>query len=107
MFIRYINVTERADGVPHRTRHHGRPAACEGPRRRTVVGAGRPRVACMAEGEGHRRGQAEVERACGQDGNPPEESMKVAVYARVSCQDQCVDNQLIELRRYVAARRWT
>ena len=33
--------------------------------------------------------------------------MKVAVYARVSTHDQNTENQLIELRRYVAARGWT
>jgi len=33
--------------------------------------------------------------------------MKVAVYARVSTQDQTADNQLLELRRYVDARGWT
>ena len=33
--------------------------------------------------------------------------MKVAVYARVSTAEQTVDNQLIELRRYVEARGWT
>lgn len=33
--------------------------------------------------------------------------MKVAVYARVSSQDQTCENQLLELRRYVAARGWT
>ena len=33
--------------------------------------------------------------------------MKVAVYARVSTVDQTAENQLLELRRYVAARGWT
>ncbi len=33
--------------------------------------------------------------------------MKVAVYARVSTHDQTAENQLIELRRYVAARGWS
>src|SRR4051812_48512561 len=33
--------------------------------------------------------------------------MKVAVYARVSTTDQTCENQLLELRRYVAARGWT
>jgi DNA invertase Pin-like site-specific DNA recombinase len=33
--------------------------------------------------------------------------VKVAVYARVSTLDQTAENQLIELRRYVAARGWT
>jgi DNA invertase Pin-like site-specific DNA recombinase len=33
--------------------------------------------------------------------------VKVAVYARVSTHDQTAENQLIELRRYVAARGWT
>jgi DNA invertase Pin-like site-specific DNA recombinase len=32
--------------------------------------------------------------------------MKVAIYARVSTVDQTAENQLIELRRYVAARGW-
>ena len=32
--------------------------------------------------------------------------MKVAVYARVSTHDQTAENQLLELRRYVAARGW-
>src|SRR6476469_1812721 len=32
---------------------------------------------------------------------------RVAVYARVSTQDQTCENQLIELRRYVEARGWT
>jgi DNA invertase Pin-like site-specific DNA recombinase len=33
--------------------------------------------------------------------------MNVAVYARVSTHDQTAENQLLELRRYVAARGWT
>lgn len=33
--------------------------------------------------------------------------MRVAIYARVSKQDQTADNQLLELRRYTAARGWT
>ena len=33
--------------------------------------------------------------------------MKVAVYARVSTVDQTAENQLLELRRYVAARGWS
>lgn len=33
--------------------------------------------------------------------------MKVALYARVSTHDQTAENQLLELRRYVAARGWT
>ena len=33
--------------------------------------------------------------------------MKVAVYARVSTHDQTTENQLIELRAYVAARGWS
>jgi DNA invertase Pin-like site-specific DNA recombinase len=33
--------------------------------------------------------------------------MKVALYARVSTVDQTAENQLLELRRYVAARAWT
>jgi DNA invertase Pin-like site-specific DNA recombinase len=33
--------------------------------------------------------------------------MKLAVYARVSTVDQTAENQLIELRRYVAARGWS
>src|SRR5437773_9555007 len=32
--------------------------------------------------------------------------MKVAIYARVSTSDQTTDNQLLELRQYVAARGW-
>src|SRR5262249_4348076 len=32
---------------------------------------------------------------------------RVAVYARVSTNDQTCDNQLLELRRYVEARGWT
>jgi DNA invertase Pin-like site-specific DNA recombinase len=32
--------------------------------------------------------------------------VKVAVYARVSTHDQTAENQLIDLRRYVAARGW-
>src|SRR6476469_11182631 len=32
---------------------------------------------------------------------------RVAVYARVSTQDQTCENQLIELRRYVEARGWS
>ena len=32
--------------------------------------------------------------------------MRVAMYARVSRLDQEPDNQLLELRRYVAARGW-
>jgi DNA invertase Pin-like site-specific DNA recombinase len=32
---------------------------------------------------------------------------RVALYARVSTQDQTCENQLIELRRYVQARGWT
>jgi DNA invertase Pin-like site-specific DNA recombinase len=34
-------------------------------------------------------------------------AMKVAVYARVSSTQQTVQNQLLELRRYVDARGWT
>jgi DNA invertase Pin-like site-specific DNA recombinase len=33
--------------------------------------------------------------------------VKVAVYARVSTHDQTAENQLLELRRYVAARDWS
>ena len=33
--------------------------------------------------------------------------MRAAIYARVSTTDQAVDNQLLELRRYVEARGWT
>jgi DNA invertase Pin-like site-specific DNA recombinase len=33
--------------------------------------------------------------------------MRVGVYARVSTHDQTAENQLIELRRYVAARGWS
>ena len=33
--------------------------------------------------------------------------MKVGVYARVSTAAQSAENQLLELRRYVAARGWT
>src|SRR6476661_2360531 len=33
--------------------------------------------------------------------------MRCAVYARVSTHDQTAENQLLELRRYVAARGWT
>lgn len=33
--------------------------------------------------------------------------MKVAVYARVSTHEQTAENQLLELRRYVAARGWS
>ena len=36
-----------------------------------------------------------------------EGSMRCALYARVSTVDQQVDNQLLELRRYVEARGWT
>ena len=33
-------------------------------------------------------------------------SMKVAIYARVSTEEQSCENQLIELRRYAEARGW-
>jgi DNA invertase Pin-like site-specific DNA recombinase len=33
--------------------------------------------------------------------------VRVALYARVSTADQTAENQLLELRRYVAARGWT
>src|SRR5579862_6534768 len=33
--------------------------------------------------------------------------MRAAIYARVSTFDQEPENQLVELRRYVAARGWT
>ena len=33
--------------------------------------------------------------------------MKVAIYARVSTLEQTAENQLLELRRYIAARGWT
>ncbi len=33
--------------------------------------------------------------------------MKVALYARVSTNEQTAENQLLELWRYVAARQWT
>jgi putative DNA-invertase from lambdoid prophage Rac len=33
--------------------------------------------------------------------------MRTAIYARVSTTDQTCENQLIELRRYCAARGWT
>jgi len=33
--------------------------------------------------------------------------MKTAIYARVSTIDQTVDNQLLDLRRYVDVRGWT
>ena len=32
--------------------------------------------------------------------------MKAAIYARVSTSDQTCENQLLELRRYCAARGW-
>jgi DNA invertase Pin-like site-specific DNA recombinase len=32
--------------------------------------------------------------------------MRVAIYARVSTMDQTTDNQLLELRQYVAVRGW-
>ena len=35
------------------------------------------------------------------------ETLKVALYARVSTTDQNTENQLLELRRYVAARGWS
>src|SRR5689334_3874421 len=34
------------------------------------------------------------------------ELMRAAIYVRVSTDQQTVDNQLLELRRYVAARGW-
>jgi DNA invertase Pin-like site-specific DNA recombinase len=33
--------------------------------------------------------------------------VKIAIYARVSTLDQEPENQLEELRRYIAARGWT
>jgi DNA invertase Pin-like site-specific DNA recombinase len=33
--------------------------------------------------------------------------MRVAIYGRISTADQTLDNQLLELRRYVEARAWT
>jgi len=33
--------------------------------------------------------------------------MRAAIYARVSTFDQIVDNQLLDLRRYIDSRRWT
>src|SRR5688572_10771077 len=33
--------------------------------------------------------------------------MRIAIYARVSKQDQTAENQLLELRRYAVARGWT
>jgi predicted site-specific integrase-resolvase len=36
-----------------------------------------------------------------------EDSMRAAIYARVSTVDQEPENQLQELRRYVEARSWT
>src|SRR5688572_25680712 len=36
----------------------------------------------------------------------PERARRVAIYARVSTHEQTSENQLIELRRYVAARGW-
>jgi len=33
--------------------------------------------------------------------------MRAAIYARVSTTDQTCENQLLELRRYVAARGWS
>src|SRR4051794_20824304 len=33
--------------------------------------------------------------------------MRAAIYCRVSSDAQTVDNQLLELRSYVAARQWT
>ena len=33
--------------------------------------------------------------------------MRVALYARVSTDEQHAENQLLELRRYVAARGWS
>lgn len=38
---------------------------------------------------------------------PPLDVRRVAIYARVSTFDQEPENQLLELRRYVAARGWT
>ena len=51
--------------------------------------------------------RVEGEQAGSQADATPEASMKVAVYARVSTHDQTAENQLLELRRYVAARGWT
>ena len=33
--------------------------------------------------------------------------MRAAIYCRVSSDAQTVDNQLLELQTYVAARQWT
>src|SRR2546423_13739834 len=38
---------------------------------------------------------------------PPRVTVRAALYARVSTVDQEPENQLAELRRYVAARGWT
>src|SRR4051794_5729014 len=102
-----MHVTKGTDGVPHRTRHYGRPATREGSRRCPPFRPGRSRIARVVGDEGRPRGQAEVESARGQDGDAPEERMKVAVYCRVSTLDQTPENQLIELRTYVAARGWS
>src|SRR4051812_43954787 len=62
----------------------------------------------MAAGEGrHREEASEGEQARAQHANTPEASVKVAVYARVSTADQTAENQVLELRRYVAARGWS
>ena len=62
----------------------------------------------MAGGEGrHPEEGVEGEQARSHYSDTSEESVKVAVYARVSTHDQTAENQLIELRRYVAARGWS
>jgi DNA invertase Pin-like site-specific DNA recombinase len=61
----------------------------------------------MAPEEGNRRqsGRWRRPRSVAPDGKG--EIVKVALYARVSTTDQNTENQLLELRRYVAARGWT
>src|SRR3954452_4950411 len=62
----------------------------------------------MAGGEGrHHEEAGEGEQARAQEDDTSEADVKVAVYARVSTHDQTAENQLLELRRYVAARGWT
>jgi DNA invertase Pin-like site-specific DNA recombinase len=55
----------------------------------------------------HSKEGVEDEQARPRDSNTSEKSVRVALYARVSTDDQTAENQLLELRRYVEARDWT
>src|SRR4051812_45674961 len=79
----------------------------EGSRWRSTLRAGRSRVAGVAGEEGRLGREAADGARQGPKGFRAEDEVKVALYARVSTHEQTAENQLLELRVYVAARGWS